>query len=331
VNNRRIKILGTGKYLPKRVITAEELAAKIGYTSEWIEKHSGVSIRHFIEDETASFMGAEAARHALSNAGITLDDIECIISTSGSMEQPIPCTASLIHRELGGAGHIPAYDINSTCLSFVVGLDTMSYLVDAGRYQRVLLIATEIASTGLDWSDAESCSIFGDGAAAVVIGKSEANNPAGIIASKIETYSEGASLTECKGGGTRQPSYSYSEDRKQDFLFKMDGRGVFRMASKLLPNFFNGLLESSQNTLADIKLVIPHQASLMSMRLIRKKLDIPEEKFMVIAKNHGNTIAASIPMGLHEAIVQERIHRGDRILLMGTSAGFSMGAMILDY
>jgi 3-oxoacyl-[acyl-carrier-protein] synthase-3 len=329
---RRIKVLGTGKYLPKTIITAEALNQRIGSPAGWIEKHSGVLIRHFVQDETASKMGAEAARQALSNAGLTLADIDCLVCTSGTMEQNIPSTAALIHRELGGKlGNIPAFDINATCLSFLTGLDTMSYLVDAGRYERILLVATEVASAGLDWSDKESCSIFGDGAAAVIIGKSPPADSSAIIASHMETHSDGANLTEYRGGGTRQPGNTYQPGQAKDFTFQMDGRGVFRMASKLMPDFFQQLLHSGQTPLDSIKLVIPHQASLMSMRLVRKKLGIPAEKFMVIAENHGNTIAASIPMGLHEAIQQQRIQRGDRVMLLGTSAGFSLGGLIFDY
>lgn len=332
MNPRRVKILGTGKYLPKTVITAEALNQRIGSPPGWIEKHSGVITRHFVQDETASFMGAEAARQALENANLGLEDIDCLVCTSGTMEQLIPSTASLIHRQLGGRmGGTPAFDINSTCLSFLTGLDTISYLVDASRYDRVLLVATEVASAGIDWSDKESCSIFGDGAAAVIIGKSSDNEPAKIIASRMETYSDGASLTEYRGGGTRQPGPTYTRAVAKDFSFQMDGKGVFRMASKLMPDFFSQLLDLGQTSLEDIKLVIPHQASLMSMRLVRKKLEIPQEKFMVIAENHGNTIAASLPMGLHEAIRQNRIQRGDRVMLLGTSAGFSMGGLVFDY
>ena len=330
VKARQVKILATGKYLPKNQVTAEQLGQQLGIEAAWIEKKSGVKVRHFVQDETASQMGAMAATMALEAAGLSLSDIDCIVCTSSVPEQSIPCTAALVQKQLGGeSSGIPAFDINSTCLSFVVGLDTLSYLVDAGRYSRVLLVATEIA-LAVDWKDRETSTLFGDGAAAAIIGKTDPQEGSKIICSRQETYSQGADLSECLAGGNRYHPREYS-DNIDRFLFKMQGRAIYRLASKILPGFMERLLQPAGLTLADIDFVIPHQASLMAMGLIRKGLNIPEEKWMVIAANHGNTIAASIPMTLHEAIQQHKIHRGDRILLLGTSAGFSVGGIVLEY
>ena len=327
---RRVKLLATGKYLPKNQVTAEQLEQKLGIEADWIQKKSGVMIRHFVEDETASQMGAMAAKKALEAAELSLSDIDCIVCTSSVPEQSIPCTAALVQKQLGGdSSGIPTFDINSTCLSFVVGLDTLSYLVDAGRYSRVLLVASEI-TLGIDWKDRETSTLFGDGAAAAIIGKTDIQEGSKIICSRLETYSQGADLSQCLGAGNRYHPREYSDNIDQ-FLFKMQGRAIYRLAAKILPGFMERLLQPAGLNLADIDLVIPHQASLMAMGLIRKGLNIPEEKWMVIATNHGNTIAASIPMTLHEAIQQGKIHRGDRILLLGTSAGFSLGGMVLEY
>lgn len=329
---RPIKIVSSGKYLPKKQVTAAELGKKIGVDSSWIEKKSGVLIRHFVDGETSSLMGAFAAKDALHEAGLSIHDIDCIVGANSTPEQTIPCTAALIQKQLGAANSgIPAFDINSTCLSFLTALDTISYLVNAGKYQRALIISSEIASYGINWEDKESATLFGDGAAAVVITKSNPGEGAKILTSGMETYSQGAHLSEAKGGGTSRHPREYSEAIKEEFLFKMDGRAIFRLASQTLPKFLDKLLKSADLTLEDIQLVIPHQASLMAMRLMRKQLGIPEAKWMEIAQNHGNTIAASIPMGLHEAIVQGRVQRGDRVLLIGTAAGFSIGGMILEY
>lgn len=330
VSSRRVKLLATGKYLPKNKVTAEQLGQKLGIEAAWIQKKSGVMVRYFAEDETASQMGAIAAKKALEAAGLSLTDIDCIVCTSSVPEQSIPCTASLVQKQLGGElSGIPAFDINSTCLSFVVGLDTLSYLVDAQRYSRVLLVATEI-TRGIDWNDPESSTLFGDGAAAAIMGKTNSQEGSKIICSRLETYSQGADLSQCLGAGNRYHPREYS-DNIDRFLFKMQGRAIYRLAAKILPEFMERLLQPAGLTLNDIDLVIPHQASLMAMELIRKGLNIPKEKWMVIAPDHGNTIAASIPMTLHEAILQGKIHRGDRILLLGTSAGFSVGGMVLEY
>jgi 3-oxoacyl-[acyl-carrier-protein] synthase III len=327
---RRVKILATGKYLPKNRVTASEIELKLGLPQDWVEQKSGVLVRYFVEDETASLMGALAAKDALAAAGLSIEDIDCVISTSGIPEQSIPCTAALVQKHLGAldAG-IPAFDINSTCLSFITGFDTISYLIDAGRYRRVLVVASEVC-TGLNWNDRESCTLFGDGAAAAILARSEQGESARILTSSLETYSRGAHLTECTGGGNKYHPRDYA-DNLESFLFRMDGRGIYRMAAEILPRFVDRLLQTAELKIADLQMTIPHQASLIAMRLICKQLGIPPEKFMTIIQNHGNTIAASVPMALHEAIHQNKIQRGDLVMLLGTSAGFSVGGIVFEY
>ncbi len=327
---RRVKILSTGKYLPKQRTTDRDLELRLGLTPGWVEQKSGVLVRHFVEDETASLMGAFAAKDALVAAGLSIDDIDCLICTSGIPEQSIPCTAALIQKQLGAIDSgMPAFDINSTCLSFITGFDTISYLIEAGRYRRVLVVATEVC-TGIDWRDRETCTLFGDGAAAAILVKAESGEGSHIITAGMKTYSKGAHLTECQGGGNKYHPREYT-DNLESFLFKMDGRGIYRMASEVLPQFVDNLLQAAGLKIADLQMVIPHQASLMAMRLICKQLGIHPERFMTIIQNHGNTIAASVPMALHEAIHQNKIQRGDLIMLLGTSAGFSVGAIVLEY
>ncbi|HEY9851038.1 MAG TPA: beta-ketoacyl-ACP synthase III [Leptolyngbyaceae cyanobacterium] len=327
---RQIKIISTGKYLPKKQVTAEELAISLNLTPDWIEKKSGVLIRHFVDGETASEMGAFAAKNALIAANLSINDIDCIISTSSVPEQAIPCTAALIQAKLGAENSgIPAFDINATCLSFITAFDTISYLVAAGRFNRVLLVASEVA-TGLNWEEKESCTLFGDGAAAVIIAKSDSHESSHLICSRMETYSKGARLAECRGAGNKHHPKEYAENPAY-FLFKMDGKAIYRLALEILPDFLERLLQPAGLAIADIDMVIPHQASLMAMRLMQKQLNLPNEKLIRIVQNHGNTIAASVPMALHEAIIQGKIKRRDRIMLLGTAAGFSIGGIVLEY
>jgi len=330
---RRVKILGTGKYLPSKIVTDEEMDLRLGTRPGWTRKTTDVRIRHFVNDgETASYMGARAAERALAAAGLNFKDIDCIVCASGTKEQPLPSTASFVQQALGEEmSGIPAFDIDATCLSFLVGLDTMSYLIEAGRYRNVLLVSSEIASVGMNWADKESAALFGDGAAAVAVGPSGDKDDSRIVGASIRTYSKGARFSEVRGGGSRMHPREHSAETETDFLFSMNGPAIFKMASKLLPGFVEELLATSGTRMEDFKAVIPHQGSAMAMRLMRKKLGISEEQLMYITPNHGNTIAASIPMGLHEAIVQGKLQRGDRALLLGTAAGLSLGGMILDY
>lgn len=329
---RNIKIVATAKHLPDRKVYSSEIDQMIGTPTGWAEKKSGVKVRHYVQSETATEMGTKAATKALEKAGLSIHDIDCIVSTSGTYEQPIPCSAALLHEKLCPTGYsIPAFDINSTCLSFVTGLDMMSYSVDAGRFKRVLLVSAEISSVGINYTQNESAVLFGDGAVAVIIEQTPANETSHIIVSHMQTFSEGAHTTEIRGGGTKMHPREHNESTKEEFLFDMDGRGVFRLTSKVIVPFFNEVLEKTQLDSNDLRLVIPHQASAMAMRIIRQKLNIPEEKFMSIIETHGNVIAASIPLALHEAIEQNKLQRGDKVMLLGSSAGLSLGGIILEY
>ncbi|MFE4569536.1 beta-ketoacyl-ACP synthase III [Paenibacillus chitinolyticus] len=332
MKTRRVKVLGTGIYLPEKRVTAEDMDRRLGKPDGWVYKKSGVKVRHYAENESVSQMGAKAAFAALADAGLEAERLDCIICTNAVPEQPIPCTAALIQSEmkLGDSG-IPCLDVNSTCLSFLAGLDLISYLIDAGRYDRVLLVAPEIASVGLNYSQSESAILFGDGAAAVVVGRTPAGESSGIVASRIETYGSGAALSEVRGGGSKLPSIAYEPERIADFLFDMQGEALFKKTSKLLPDFLKKLFGEGGVTLEDVALVIPHQGSAMAMRLLQRKLRIPDDKLMNIIEQHGNMIAASLPMGLHEAIRLGRLKRGDLTAVIGISAGLSLGGLLLEY
>lgn len=335
---RRVQIMGVGKYLPRNVVTAEEIDEKLGTRKGWVAKKAGVLTRHFVAGETASEMGAAAAREALTKAGLKLSDIDCIVCASGTMEQAIPCTASLIYSELDPTHMgIPAFDINSTCLSFITAFDHMSYLITAGRYRHILIVSTEIASIGLDWKQKESSALFGDGAAAVVLGPTSQGEPSALLSSRMETYSQGAHLSEIRGGGTKCHPRTYdSELDMNDFLFDMDGEALFRLSARHLPGFMNRLFPRDTEgkpilSIKEIDLVIPHQASMMAMRLMQRRLGISKKQMFIFAQNHGNTIASSIPIGIYEAVEQGQIQRGDTVMLLGTSAGLSLGGIIFVY
>ncbi|MDB5099178.1 MAG: beta-ketoacyl-ACP synthase [Cyanobacteria bacterium RYN_339] len=333
---RNVKILGTGRYLPGQPVGAVELGQRLGLEAGWIESRSGVLTRYFVKDETSSLMGARAAQAALDDAGLTFADIDCMVCTAGAPEQVIPCTAALIQKQMGQADSgVACFDINSTCLSFLTGLDTLSYLVAAGRYRRVLVVATEIASVALNWNDRESATIFGDAAAAVVIGATPEGEPSAILAARQETYSAGAHLTQARGGGTKHHPRNYAgtlaEYTDEYCLFEMDGKAVFKLSAQVLPAFVERTLAPAGLTLDDINLVVPHQASMTALGLIQRRLGLSNDRWMVIAPEFGNTIAASLPLALHEAITRGRARRGDKVMLLGTSAGFSVGALALVY
>ncbi|AZS16905.1 beta-ketoacyl-ACP synthase III [Paenibacillus lutimineralis] len=326
---RKVKIMGTGKYIPEHKVDSAELDQMLQLPRGWAEKKSGVKTRYYAKGEHASSMGAKAALQALSDASLELDEIDAIVCASGTMEQPIPCTASLIHQKLAPSRPIPAFDINSTCLSFVTAFDIVSQMIAGGSYEKVLIVSADIASVGINPKQKESYILFGDAAAACVLARAEAEDTCGILGSYMETYSEGAQLTEIRGGGTK--NHPNSHPVKEDYLFSMDGQGVFRLSSKHILGFLDKLYANTPMTIQDMDAVIPHQASGMALRIMQKKIGVKQERFIQIIENYGNTIASSIPLTLHEAIQSDRLLRGQKALLLGTSAGLSIGGIVFEY
>nr|WP_238400734.1 beta-ketoacyl-ACP synthase III [Legionella bononiensis] len=325
-----IKITGTGNYLPLKTVLSTELDERLGLSPGSVEKKSGLISRHFASpEETTSYMGAKAALEAIKQAGINLSDIDAIISASGVGEQPIPCTAALIQKQLGlEDSGISCFDINSTCLSFITALDIASYLIEGGRYNRILIVSSDIASSGINWEDMETCTIFGDGAAACLVEQSDGSHR--ILSSHFITNSSGSTYCQIKAGGTRIPPLQ-SCHVPLSGLFYMDGKKVFKLASKLVGQMTDELMAKARVTMADIHWVVPHQASLLAMHHIRKRLNIPEHKFVDIYSRHGNQIAASIPTVLNHLVRSKKIQRGELVFLLGTGAGLSAGGIILEF
>lgn len=330
MNHRRIKIISTGKYLPKRTVTGLEVDRVLGLTPGQSEQMTGIAERRYVTDETSSQMGAFALMDALERSGIRYEDLDAIISASGTGEQELPCTAALIQKALKRPGHaVPCFDINATCLSFVTAYDLASSLLATQRFKNIAIVSTEVASVGLNPKQHEAYALFGDGAAAVIVTQTPADENSGVIHAAMNTYSEGSEHCKIEGGGSKfHPSLKPDPDK---FLFAMDGRRVFKLVLETMPEFFAKTMKESGLTLDQIDLIIPHQASGSGMELVRRKLGIDKTKYMDILANHGNMIAASIPLALHYAIEQGRIQRGQKVMMLGTSAGMSIGSVIFEY
>lgn len=317
-----VKILGTGASLPSRLATSEDLEKELGYPEGTFAKASGVKKRYISTCETSSEMGMVAAEKALYAAKIDKSQIDAIISVSGVPQQAIPSTAALIHKKLGLKGTV-AFDINSTCLSFLTGLFCMGNLISQGVYRNVLLVSSDIASVGLNPRDPKTVSLFGDGAAACVLGPSDQG---GIIASHFETRSESCNDCQCEGGGTL---LALKDNIPRDrYYFRMNGPRLFRAA---MPPLLQMIRQFRNESEKEIDLYIPHQASPLALDLLQKKLGVPDSQIMHIVRDYGNMIATSIPFALHLAIEEGRLHRGDRALLHGTAAGLTIGGVLLEY
>lgn len=325
---RSVQILATGAHLPP-LADAAALAARAGLGVAELEALAGVRQRHAVTTETATDLGVGAARAALDAAGLAPEDLDLVLGACGSRAQPLPGPAVLIHRGLGlGESGVPALDVDSTCLSFVSALDVAAMWIAAGRARRVLVVSAEVATAAVDWSHPESAGLFGDGAAAVVLGPSE-DGDAALLAARHETYSHAADWCRVRGGGTALPPRAPGAT-DADFLFEMDGPRLFRLAAHALPDFAERLVADAGLDLDAIDLVIPHQASASTLRLLGRRLGV-EDRLVSIVETHGNCVAASIPLALHHAVTAGRLRRGDTALLIGTSAGVSLGGLVLRY
>ena len=326
-----VAILGTGHYVPPQIITSAALDAELGYPTGHIEAMSGVVARHVTgRDENAAQMAAKAAQKALAAAGLTLHDIDCLVAASATMDQGMPCNAALVHEALGlqGTG-IPAFDINASCLGFLAALDNVRFSIAAGRYKRVLIVASDVASCGLNWQRLEESAIFGDGAAAAVLGP--AANESSILACHLHTYSEGVHYCEIPAGGSRYHPTRIDQEFSPLTKFKMDGKAVFRLSANLFEGFLAKLLDDAECSLEDIDWIIPHQASQLGLHHMAKRLAIPDHKIVNIFAHYGNQVSASLPTVLDVALRTRSITRGAKLLLLGTGAGLSLGGAVLVY
>lgn len=311
---RSVEIIGYGTYLPK---TTVEFGGQIRY-------RIGAE-----EEETQLSMAVGAVERALASAKMTMEDMDLIVSTSAVPVQPIPCTAALIHEQLAKGTDIPAMDINTTCTSFVTALDVISYLMEAGRYEHVVIVASELASCGLNSNQKESYELFSDGAAAVVLGRCK-DETAGILYGMQKTWSEGAHATEIRGGLTGLHPKYLNEDTKEDFMFDMKGVEILSLAAKKLPPMINEFLEKSGLTMEDIDFVIPHQAS-KALGMVMRKMGVPKGKYLDIVSQYGNMVSASIPFALCKALEEKYVQKGDIVLLCGTAAGLTSNLLALRY
>ena len=306
---RKIQFKGYGIELPKNTV---ELKGQVRY--------------RISEGESQISLAVSACEKALKNANITINDIDCIVSASAVGIQPIPCTAALIHEKIAKGTSIPALDINTTCTSFITALDTMSYLVEAGRYERVLIVSCDVASIALNPTRKESFQLFSDGAAAFVIEKTE--KEIGVIDAIQKTWSEGAHSTEIRGGLSNFHPKNYSEMTKEEYMFDMNGKTVLSLSISKIPELMKNFLKNNGMKVSDIDMTVPHQAS-VAMPLVMQKLGIEKDKFLDEVKEFGNMVSASVPITLVHGLENGRIKSGNTILLIGTAAGLTTNMMLI--
>jgi 3-oxoacyl-[acyl-carrier-protein] synthase-3 len=326
-----LKIAGIGRYLPKRIVLSSELEEQYGLPKGWCEEKQGIRERRRVEFETATFMGAEAAKEAVADAGLTFKDIDLIINASGTPDQIVPDGGPLLQRELGlGESGIPAISVNASCLSFLVAMDMSSLYLNMGRYKNILIVSSDITSCALDYSRGENFTMFGDAAAAAVVTLPEAGEKSRIYTTHIETYGYAADYSAVYGGGSRM-NPSRTDSKPEDYFLHMNGGELMKVGFKHIPNFAKKLWESCSEywVMDDVKVIIPHQASRVVLDFLG--LTYPEEKIVRVIDRFGNCVAASTPLALYEAIKQKRLVRGDLALITGSGSGITFAGMVFTY
>lgn len=326
-----LRIVATGEYRPVREVDSGVFDHRWHRPPGWTLRHAGVASRRYAgPDEPSSAMAAAAAEQALERAGLSARDLDAVVVANSVGEQAIPCTAALVHRRLGlGDTGIAAFDVNATCLGFVVALDHAAMAIAAGRWRRVLVVAAEVASAGLDPDDPDTAPLFGDGAAAAIV---DAGDGASVLlSSRLETYSDGVELCQVASGGTRIRIHDEPEAYIAGARFRMAGKATYRMAAARLPGFLARLLEEAGVGLEELAAFVPHQASAKALNHLQVALGLPPAALVRVLADRGNQMAASIPVALNHAVEKGSVRRGDLVALVGSGAGLAFGGVVLRY
>ncbi|HXF18251.1 MAG TPA: beta-ketoacyl-ACP synthase III [Burkholderiales bacterium] len=315
------RIVGTGSYLPDRIVTNDDLARTLDTSDEWIRTRTGICSRHVAADgQLASDLALPAAQRALKMAGLDAAEIDLIIVATTTPDMIFPSTACILQAKLEAAG-CPAFDVQAVCSGFVYALSIADLFVRAGKAKKVLIVGTEVYSRILDWSDRGTCVLFGDGAGAVIV---VASDKPGIIESRLHADGRHKDML-CVPGSVNGGKVWGSP------FVHMDGGAVFKFAVRVFEEGANEVLQAAGLTISDVDWFIPHQANIRIMEATARKLGLPKEKVIVTVHHHGNTSAASIPLALDEAVKDGRIVDGQMLLLEGVGGGFTWGAALLRW
>ena len=320
-----VQIIGTGSYVPAQIITNDHLSTIVETNDEWISSRTGIKERRISKGETTSALASGAAKKALEDAGISPETIDLIIVATMTPDYFMPSTACLVQKEIK-AYHATCFDVSAACSGFLYALNTGYQFIRSGQSNTALIIGADTYSKILDWSDRSTCVLFGDGAGAVVLKKSEDK---GIISTYTGSDGRGDTLLTCPAVANNNP-FSPATDTPKSVV-SMNGKEVFRFATTIVPKCIEEVLKSSSYTTEDIKYYVLHQANARMMDLISKKMNIDIEKFYKNIGSYGNTSAGSIPIALDEMNQNGMLKKGDLLILVGFGGGLTWGSALLQW
>lgn len=321
----RSEIIGWGHYLPKKVVTNDDLAKIVDTNDEWISTRTGIKTRHLVEDELTSDLAYGAAKMAIEKAGISVEELDSIVIATVTPDNTTPSLAAKVASKLGAKSGTITYDISAACSGFVYGLTQADNMIRLGQIKTALVIGSESLSKIVDWTDRNTCVLFGDGAGAVVIRAKEGEGTSadtGILATKL--YADGSHYESLKTTG------GVASTQNAGFIF-MDGKEVFKFAVNSLSQAAEAVMEMGGITNKEVDWLIPHQANIRIISNVGEKLELPTEKVIVAVDHHGNTSAASIPLALSENIKSGKIKKGDIIVMTAMGAGFTWGGALVRF
>ncbi len=318
------RIIGTGGYLPERVMTNQDLEKIVDTTDDWIVERTGIKQRHIAaDDQSTCDLAEQAARQAIDAAGIPMDSIDMIIVATTTPDQVFPSTACLLQQRLGIHG-CPAFDVQAVCTGFIYGLSVADKFIKTAACKRVLVVGAETMSRIVDWSDRTTCVLFGDGAGAVVL---EASAEPGILSTHIHADGQYSRLLQVPAG----VSFQHVAFKSGKIGIQMQGNEVFKMAVNTLGRIVDETLSANGLDKSDIDWLVPHQANERIIKATAKKLRMPMDRVVTTVQTHGNTSAASVPLALNVAVRDGRIQRGETLLLEAFGGGFTWGSALIKY
>lgn len=318
------RVLGTGSYLPERVVTNSELESVVDTTDRWIQERTGIRERHIVaDDESTCDLAERAARAALEAAGTEPDEIDLIVVGTTTPDRIYPATACRLQARLGIHG-CPAFDLQAVCTGFIYALGVADKFVKSGSTSRALVVGADTHSRLLDWSDRGTCVLFGDGAGAMVIG---ASDEPGILSTHLHADGSFERLLYVEGGVPRGDG----KIAEGNAYTKMQGGEVFKIAVRTLSRIVDETLRANNMEKSDVDWLVPHQANHRIIEATARKLNMSPEQVVVTIHEHGNTSAGSVPLALDVAVRDGRIKRGDTLLLEAFGGGFTWGSALLRY
>ena len=321
-------ITTTAQYLPERSLSNQELEKMVDTTNEWILSRTGIENRYLVkEGEATSDMGTQIAKKLLEKSGKSPEEIDLILVATSTPDFPVVSTAALIQHKIG-AINAWGYDIVAACTGFVYAMETGSKLVESGRYKCVIVIGSDTMSSIIDYTDRNTCVIFGDGGGGVILEPTENEN--GVLDAILHTDGSGHKYLTVPAGGSLNPASQKTIDNKMHYVYQ-DGKTVFKFAVKNMADVSKQILDKNKLIGSDIKLFIPHQANKRIIDAAAKRCGIKDEQVLVNINKYGNTTAGTIPIALNEAVESGRLVEGDLLLLAAFGGGFTWGSMLIKW